>query len=983
MNCMASLLSSLNASQPIDEELGVILENVVQRIERGQAVDLDAIAAAHPAYASQLRELVPAAQTLVRMGNAERAGAASAPDALPTPYGHNLEPVRQLGDFRIIRELGRGGMGTVFEAEQLTMGRRVALKVLPFAALAREKSLQRFRNEVRAAAALDHPNIVSVYSVGEERGIHYFAMQLIRGQTLADYVASQKASRSAGASGLRGNENPTIDSRATAPTTTAVEQAHITTVLDSRRTAEQFRYAARLGIQAADALQHAHDQGVLHRDVKPGNLLLDGDGKLYITDFGLARIEADAGITMTGDIIGTLRYMAPEQALAKRVVIDHRADIYSLGATLYEVLTLEAAFGESGHSDLLKQIAFEEPRPLRRLDHRLPADLEVIVLKAMAKNPNERYETAQALADDLRAFLDDRAIRAKAPAAALRLAKWARRHRSLVVLSGVATAAILLTSMLFLTWSNRAIMRERDKTIAALSREVQLARASDAKAKLAYCIELCRAKQNVAAERLLDEIPKEFITEDVPYAQMQAQFGWSHAIHEEWAEARNSLDKMLRWSSKDQERGTMEGYLYGGPVFSKPENSSVFQDFADAAIARRLNATDPVFAEQTCRMCLLKPADDALLRRLDQMYDLVRESQRDVGLIEKAVLGVLPTPGAQRMDPQRVAFYRDFGALALALVDYRRGDFASSLKWCEGFPRCQLETPALVGATVAAHAVAAMDFHRLGRESEARTSLAVARAVNQAPEVGLSVSTDPINRGAPPPIFFVLLYDRVYGDELLREAESLVDEASARRTLGCAAAQNLAADLYGSPGYFGDVENRGAAQLHWRRKAADQGFAAAQLHLAHCYARGLGVERNSEKASQWRRRALGQFAWTCNLSPDAIRLLNGPLKSAGEFAEKIPDAKQFATLGAIHYRAGNWELALRHLTQAMREYAERPAGRETTLPCRVLLAMIKWRQGQSAEASRQFIPLQREIEATLESSSTDWNARATLVLYAF
>ncbi len=437
---MPPLLSSLNASQPIDDQLGQVLESIVQRIQHGHAIDLDALAAAYPTYAAQLRELVPAVEVLVRMGeNADGAIEASATDnQVNSAVGKNLEPARQLGDFRIIRELGRGGMGTVFEAEQLTMGRRVALKVLPFAALAREKSLQRFRNEVRAAAALDHPNIVSVYSVGEERGIHYFAMQLIRGQTLADVIASQKASRGAGtraqqgsAPGPSGNEDPTIDSGAAAPTTTAVAQAHVSTALDSRRTVEQFRSAARLGIQAADALQHAHDQGVLHRDIKPGNLMLDGDGKLYITDFGLARIEADAGITMTGDIVGTLRYMAPEQALAKRVVVDHRADVYSLGATLYELLTLEPAFGETDRSDLLKQIAFEDPRSLRALDRSMPAELETIVLKAMEKNPADRYAAAGELAEDLQRFLKHEPIKACRAGALLRLGKWTRRHKTI------------------------------------------------------------------------------------------------------------------------------------------------------------------------------------------------------------------------------------------------------------------------------------------------------------------------------------------------------------------------------------------------------------------------------------------------------------------------------------------------------------------------------------------------------------------------
>ncbi len=172
---------------------------------------------------------------------------------------------------------------------------------------------------------------------------------------------------------------------------------------------------ANLGRQTAEALEHAHTVGVIHRDVKPANLLVDQQGKIWITDFGLAQFHAEAGLTRTGDMMGTLRYMSPEQAIGNRVVLDHRTDIYSLGVTLYELLTLEPVFAGSDRADLLRRIIEDEPRSMHALEPAIPVELETIVLKALAKTPAERYATAQELADDLQRFLNDEPIRARRP----------------------------------------------------------------------------------------------------------------------------------------------------------------------------------------------------------------------------------------------------------------------------------------------------------------------------------------------------------------------------------------------------------------------------------------------------------------------------------------------------------------------------------------------------------------------------------------
>lgn len=479
-----------------DGELGEIVDELLSKMTRGEHVDIEQYAAKYPDHADVLRHALPALRSLAN--SRFDSDSASEEDPLGDEDGSELN--RTLGDFRIVRELGRGGMGVVYEAEQISMGRKVALKVLPFASLVRGNAIQRFQNEVRAAASLNHPHIVPVYSVGEERGVHYFAMQLIRGQSFAEVLAELVKLRHNGAtldqnsigSVLSKQESeaepvefePTTEflieeltnspQRSSTEETVAVQSHRAETVKSRSVVAKSshdrqfYRTIASLTADAADALDHAHQNGVIHRDIKPGNLMLDADAKLFVADFGLARIETDTAMTMSGDLIGTLRYMSPEQALAKRIVIDHRTDIYSLGMTLYEMLILRPAFQTPDRHELLKQIAFEEPTKPRQVDRSIPVELETIVLKSIEKNPEDRYATAADMADDLRAFLNDKPIQAKPPTLVQRAAKWSRRHRVFVWTSGIAVLLLMTLSITGLAVSNRLIAEERNEAEEAL-----------------------------------------------------------------------------------------------------------------------------------------------------------------------------------------------------------------------------------------------------------------------------------------------------------------------------------------------------------------------------------------------------------------------------------------------------------------------------------------------------------------------------------
>ncbi len=386
-----------------------------------------------------------------------------------------------LGDFRIVREVGRGGMGVVYEAVQLSLGRRVALKVLPFAAALDAKQLQRFKTEAHAAAQLHHTNIVPVHAVGCERGVHFYAMQLIDGRALDAVIRELRGDDVAPASGP--DDGVTVDYRAgpTSAGPSSPRPASAGTTTRSDRSRQSFRTAAQLAAQVADALEYAHDAGVVHRDVKPANLLLDAKGTVWVTDFGLAQVSADVGLTQTGDVVGTLRYMSPEQAAGRRARVDHRTDIYSLGATLYELLTLEPLFPGNDRQTLLRQILEEEPRPPRQADRSIPVELETIVLKALAKAPADRYATAGEMAADLRRFLEERPILARRPTLVDRARKWMRRHPSYVG----AAVLVLVCGVVGLAACTALIARAQALTQSAYDREAQRAREAEERFRLA------------------------------------------------------------------------------------------------------------------------------------------------------------------------------------------------------------------------------------------------------------------------------------------------------------------------------------------------------------------------------------------------------------------------------------------------------------------------------------------------------------------
>jgi WD40 repeat protein/serine/threonine protein kinase len=525
--------------------LNQLAEEFAARCRRGERPDLQEYIDRHPDLADDIREAFPALAPLEL--------AKDDPSELPDP----LPPPQRLGDFLILREIGRGGMGVVFEAEQVSLGRRVALKVLPQKLLVDARTRQRFEREAKAAARLHHTNIVPVFGVGEHDGQPYYAMQLIDGHGLDAVMAHLRRSPgrdvpTADAEPVPGANNPAAAvarSLATGefapaqladcdvtqadsspppagppPTpTTAVLAGPGGSTPSGFRRAGYWRDVARIGAQAADALEYAHRQGILHRDVKPSNLLLDTHGTIWVTDFGLAKADDQQNLTNVGDILGTLRYMPPE---AFEGQADRRTDVYALGLTLYELLALRPAYGESDRNKIVKLVMTTEPERLDRNNPTIPRDLVTVVHKAADRDPARRYQSAGDLAADLRRFLDDEPIRARRQTHLEQYLRWARRNPGIAVLGGVLTAVLvagLLASLLAAGYFNRlrlneaqAAQNERDARQAAEEAADEARRRGDAerwqryRSSIAAASAALQLQNSDTARSALDAAPAEY-----------------------------------------------------------------------------------------------------------------------------------------------------------------------------------------------------------------------------------------------------------------------------------------------------------------------------------------------------------------------------------------------------------------------------------------------------------------------------------------
>lgn len=380
------------------------------------------------------------------------------------------EHLPDIEGYQIKRIVGRGGMAVVYEAVQLKLNRTVALKLLPaIVSSAQPELVTRFRREAAAAAKLHHTNIIPIYDFGESRDGYYYAMELLDGLPLNTMIQRLSAMDAPAAShaalaallhetDAQGDERPhasTFD----APSSSA-------TSVTGTRGRPYYRQVSHWIVEAAEALHYAHLQGMIHRDVKPSNLMLRRDGRVVVLDFGLVKMTADQSVTTTGSLLGTWRYMSPEQVGAKRVPVDARSDVYSLGAAFYELLTFQPTFASTEQSELLSQILFREPTPPKKVAPTVPTDLQTICLKALEKSPSARYQSARAMAEDLRRYLQDLAIVARPQGPITRALKFVRRHR--VGTIAVVAALLLTVASTLGLWAHRQrqqAVRQRQQAV--------------------------------------------------------------------------------------------------------------------------------------------------------------------------------------------------------------------------------------------------------------------------------------------------------------------------------------------------------------------------------------------------------------------------------------------------------------------------------------------------------------------------------------
>jgi serine/threonine protein kinase len=669
------------------DPLEMLMDEYAQQCRAGQAPSISEFAGQHPEWSAQLRELLP---TVARM---EKAKAAKRSSEIVQASRLKLE---RLGDYRIVREIGRGGMGIVFEAEQESLHRRVALKVLPQHSQLDPRRLERARREAKAAARLHHTNIVAIFGVGEQDGLHYIVMQYIEGHGLhellgqwkRDSILSKLPPTQAEGFGtqrvLTFDATPSTQSSGNLAAASSAplsgSQTNIVPLPKPNR--DRWQKIAHIGEQIASALDYAHRQGVLHRDVKPANLLLDKQDNAWIVDFGLAKLtDAPEGFTSDGQVLGTLQYVAPEVLDGKG---DARSDIYGLGLTLYELATLQSPFVESSPASMLKKIREHQPARPRKINPAVPADLETIILKAIRPEVKDRYPTAGDMAEDLQRFLSDQPILARRMSLAEKSWRWCRKNKAIATLAA-ALAVTFVAGFAGVTWKWRDAEDQRIQTeLAKLQAEDNL--------------QLSLSTLDGLLDQVDVAIPGVWGQEDRPrrfdpsdrvkrsaallrevldfYEQLQKRNQTNPQLQEKAARAFNrasQLEHLLGHSDEEDKAYQQSVTLWKGLLESSPSSETYRLELAKTYLPDAPGG----IGETKVASQRLHWADEILL-------DLVKENPRDrsyAALLARAKKELGDLAVRQGQHEEALDDYEAAAQLLKSLVDEEPGDTGQFINW--------------------------------------------------------------------------------------------------------------------------------------------------------------------------------------------------------------------------------------------------------------------------------------------------------------
>jgi serine/threonine-protein kinase len=650
-----------------------LADEFLVRCKRGEKPTIKEYCDRHPELAAEIRDVFEA----VLMVEDLKPGSGDVSGSFGESVNIDGKRLQQVGDYRILCEVGRGGMGVVYEAEQQALGRRVALKVLPKTSAGDGSAQLRFQREAKAAARMHHTNIVPVFDVGQDGDYLYYAMQLIHGQGLdvviddlkrlraqsgkTPVMQDQAADRSIAASLVAGKferENLAQDGQPDPNATAAYEgrtpssallpgQSEISTVTSNRGI--YFRSVAQIGVQTAAALSYAHSRGIIHRDIKPGNLILDTTGNVWVTDFGLAK-TGESAVTHTGDILGTLRYMSPERF---RGQCDVRADVYALGMTLYELVSLKTAYASSDRLQLIELIRHTEAASPRSLDTRIPRDLETIVMKALDKEPRRRYQSADEIGEDLQRFVNDEPIKARRIGSLERFGRWCRRNPAVASLT--AAVLVLMTAGTAVSTRQAVVATLARADLAAKNAEL-----ADEQAKVQARFDMAVK----AIETFHTGVSEDALLKNAQFKELRTR------LLKEAAEFYADLEKLLAGQTDAKSRKTLaEGYFQLAELMAKIGDQKQALELHRQALALRRELAAPPTADVETQLNLARSLwmTGGLLHKMGHAAEALStfEEQRD--LAER--LSALDPADAVRILPARVVLPQAAPAEVLATSD--------------------------------------------------------------------------------------------------------------------------------------------------------------------------------------------------------------------------------------------------------------------------------------------------------------------------